>query len=81
MRRGGRLPTAERYEIPDDERMSAMAEDLKPQILTERQIAWCRKNIKSFSDAWRAVQNADEHRLKVYEKLGIDPGGLPRHAA
>jgi len=57
-----------------------MFKDLKPQILTERQITWCRANIKSFSDAWRAVQNAGEHRLKVYERLGIEPGKIPRHA-
>lgn len=53
----------------------------KPQALTERQIAWCRENIKSFSEAWQAVQNADAHRLEVYRKLGVEPHAVSRHAA
>ena len=58
-----------------------MSQPRKPQSLTERQITWCRKNIKSFSAAWQAAQNADEHRLKVYEKLGVKPGAIHRKAA
>jgi len=54
-----------------------MSDLLAPHILTERQIAWCRQNIKSFSEAWQNVQNADAHRLEVYKKLGIKPGALP----
>jgi hypothetical protein len=55
-----------------------MSESRRPQSLTERQITWCRK---SFSAAWQAAQNADEHRLKVYEKLGVKPGAIHRKAA
>ena len=46
------------------------------QILTDRQIAWCRQNIKSFSEAWQNVQKADAHRLEVYKKLGLEPGAV-----
>ena len=37
--------------------------------LSEKQIAWCRKNIGAFDFAWRNVRAADEHAAKVREKL------------
>ena len=55
-----------------------MDELAKPITLTDRQIAWCRQNIKSFSDAWRNVQKADAQRLKAYERLGVEPGLTPQ---
>ena len=48
-----------------------------PRTLTQRQIAWCRANIKSFEDAWWSVQKADAHRARVYESLGLELGALP----
>lgn len=54
--------------------MTVMTDVAKPQALTERQIAWCKQNIKSFSEAWRAAQKADAQRLKAYHKLGVEPG-------
>ena len=45
-----------------------------PESLTERQLAWCRKNIRAFTDAWRDVQAADAHKAKVYERMGVEPG-------
>lgn len=57
-----------------------MPDVLTHYILTDRQVAWCRENIKSFSEAWRNVQKADEHRLEVYKKLGVKPGAVPTHS-
>ncbi len=37
--------------------------------LTEKQIAWCRKNIGAFDFAWRNVKAADEHAAKVRREL------------
>jgi len=54
-----------------------MSDFIHPQVLTDRQIAWCRRNIKSFSEAWQNVQNADAHRLEVYKRLGVEPGTVP----
>ena len=62
-------------------RMTPMSQIHRPQILTDRQIDWGRKNIRSFSEAWQAAQKADEHRLKVYEQLGVEPGTVPRKTA
>ena len=53
-----------------------MSEPFTPYILTERQIAWCRQNIKSFSEAWQNAQKADAHRLEIYKKLGVEPGAV-----
>jgi len=53
-----------------------MSDLLTPHILTDRQLAWCRENIRSFSEAWQNVQNADAHRLEVYKKLGVTPGAV-----
>src|SRR5215469_2832512 len=53
----------------------------KSPALTERQIAWCRENIKSFAEAWKTVQKAAAHRRKVYQDLGAEPDALPCHAA
>jgi hypothetical protein len=53
-------------ECPD----RSMSNPGDPQSLTKRQIAWWRENIKSFSEARRAVQNA-----------GVEPGAIPCHAA
>lgn len=54
-----------------------MSETAKtPVTLTANQIAWCRKNIRAFSEAWRDVQNADAHKAKVYERMGVEPGGV-----
>jgi hypothetical protein len=58
--------------------MTAMSDLFIPHVLTDRQIAWCRQNIKSFSEAWQNAQKADAHRLEVYKKLGVEPGALPR---
>lgn len=49
-----------------------------PQTLSARQIDWCRENIRSFSSAWFAVQNAEAHRRAVYRKLGLKPDPMPQ---
>lgn len=54
-----------------------MSDLLSRHMLTERQIAWCRQNIRAFEEAWQNVQKADAHRLEVYKKLGVEPGAVP----
>lgn len=49
---------------------------MSPQILTDRQIDWCLRNIRSFSNAWHDVQSAQAHRLEVYRRLGVEPGSV-----
>lgn len=53
-------------------------EPVRP-TLTDRQLAWCRRNIKAFDIAWRAAKAADDHKAKVYEKMDVVPGtvGVP----
>lgn len=44
--------------------------------LTPNQIAWCRANIKAFSEAWRDVQKAEAHKAKVYAQMDVEPGNV-----
>lgn len=56
-----------------------MSEVKAPATLTDRQIAWCRKNIRAFDIAWRDAQKAEAHKVKTYDALNVQPGtvGVP----
>lgn len=51
-----------------------MSEVKAPPTLTDRQIRWCRANIKAFDLAWREAQKAEAHKAKTYDALGVSPG-------
>lgn len=44
--------------------------------LGANQIAWLRANVPAFSDAWKALRDAETHKARVYSKMNVEPGSV-----
>lgn len=61
-----------------------MSQTNSPRITTPlgpKQIEWCRKELRTFDVAWRAVEAAKLEAAKTYKKLGVEPGAVNQESA